>query len=70
MEVRLREESQVKHSLFVLSVGPFVMTSEEELQETRKDYQYGRNGFENAHSWNSFIVTEDDTYWMFILLYS
>lgn len=42
-------------------IGPFVMTSEEEILEARKDYQFARNGFENAHTWNSFIVTEDES---------
>ncbi|XP_062616772.1 pirin-like isoform X1 [Saccostrea cucullata] len=45
----------------VFQYGPFVMSSEEELHQARKDYQFGRNGFENAHTWNSFIVTEDES---------
>jgi len=35
------------------------MNTEEEIQEALKDYQYERNGFENAMTWNSFIITED-----------
>lgn len=46
---------------FIICVGPFVMTSEEEILEARKDYQFARNGFEKAHTWNSFIVTEDES---------
>ena len=33
--------------------GPFVMNTQEELAEAMKDYQLQRNGFENAHSWQS-----------------
>lgn len=44
----------------LLIVGPFVMTSDKEIEEARQDYRLGRNGFENAHKWNSFVVYEDD----------
>ena len=43
-------------------VGPFVMNSEEEIKMAEIDYRLGRNGFEGAREWNSFIVTDDDTY--------
>ena len=33
--------------------GPFVMNTQKELAEAMKDYQLQRNGFENAHSWQS-----------------
>ena len=39
----------------VVQYGPFVMTSREEIQKTIIDYQYGRNGFEKAHTWKSEI---------------
>ncbi|THH07440.1 hypothetical protein EW145_g3383 [Phellinidium pouzarii] len=39
----------------VFQYGPFVMTSREEVQQTLMDYQYGKNGFEKAHSWKSEI---------------
>ncbi|OBZ75233.1 hypothetical protein A0H81_04422 [Grifola frondosa] len=39
----------------VVQYGPFVMTSREEIQKTLMDYQYGRNGFEKAHTWKSEI---------------
>ena len=39
----------------VVQYGPFVMTSREEIQNTIVDYQFGRNGFEKAHSWKSII---------------
>jgi hypothetical protein len=29
------------------------MTTQAELMETMMDYQLARNGFENAHTWNS-----------------
>jgi len=39
----------------VVQYGPFVMTTREEVQDTLRDYQFGRNGFEKAHSWKSEI---------------
>ncbi|KAK7467090.1 RNA pol II transcription cofactor [Stygiomarasmius scandens] len=39
----------------VFQYGPFVMTNREEIQQTLLDYQYGRNGFEKAHTWQSEI---------------
>jgi len=39
----------------VFQYGPFVMTTREEVQETLRDYQFGRNGFEKAHVWKSEI---------------
>ena len=35
------------------------MNTEAEILQANQDYQYGRNGFENARTWNSFIVRED-----------
>ncbi|CAG7845894.1 Pirin-like protein [Serendipita indica DSM 11827] len=37
----------------VVQYGPFVMTSREEIQQTLRDYQGAKNGFEAAHSWQS-----------------
>eukprot|EP00064_Thunnus_orientalis_P003002 superscaffoldBa00000235_g3010 len=39
----------------VVQHGPFVMTTEEEIRQTIKDYQTGRNGFERAINWRSKI---------------
>jgi len=39
----------------VVQYGPFVMTNREEIQQTLRDYQTGRNGFEKAHTWKSEI---------------
>ncbi|RMX70050.1 hypothetical protein DD238_000904 [Peronospora effusa] len=39
----------------VVQHGPFVMNSEAEIQQTIRDYQSGRNGFENAPKWTSEI---------------
>ncbi|KAE9311842.1 hypothetical protein PF008_g20104 [Phytophthora fragariae] len=39
----------------VVQYGPFVMTSEEEIHQTIRDYQSGANGFENAPKWTSEI---------------
>lgn len=45
--------------LKVLVPGPFVMNTEEEIVEAMKDYQLQQNGFENALTWNSFVITAD-----------
>ncbi|KUF88726.1 hypothetical protein AM588_10001922 [Phytophthora nicotianae] len=39
----------------VVQYGPFVMTSEDEIRQTIRDYQSGANGFENAPKWTSDI---------------
>ncbi|KAF4028255.1 Pirin C-terminal cupin domain [Phytophthora infestans] len=39
----------------VVQYGPFVMTSEDEIRQTIRDYQSGANGFENAPQWTSEI---------------
>ncbi|KAF4318020.1 hypothetical protein BBO99_00005321 [Phytophthora kernoviae] len=39
----------------VVQYGPFVMTSQSEIQQTIRDYQSGVNGFENAPAWASDI---------------
>lgn len=35
--------------------GPFVLNTDEQLQQTFKDYRFGKNGFEGADSWESDI---------------
>ena len=37
----------------IVQHGPFVMNNQEEIQQAIKDYQLGKNGFENAPTWNS-----------------
>jgi len=37
----------------VVQHGPFVMTTREEINQTFQDYRQGKNGFENAMTWNS-----------------
>ena len=39
----------------VYQLGPFVMTTREEIQKTVSDYRRGENGFEKAHTWKSKI---------------
>ena len=33
--------------------GPFVMNTEDEIQQAISDYRTARNGFEKARTWNS-----------------
>lgn len=40
----------------IVQYGPFVMNTQEEIQQTLRDYREGRNGFESAHTWKSTIV--------------
>ncbi|TFY66148.1 hypothetical protein EVG20_g4942 [Dentipellis fragilis] len=37
----------------VVQYGPFVMTSNAEIQQAIFDYRHGQNGFEKAHVWKS-----------------
>ncbi|XP_053562052.1 pirin isoform X1 [Bombina bombina] len=39
----------------VVQHGPFVMNTKEEINQTIADYNFGRNGFEGAHTWKSKI---------------
>jgi len=39
----------------VVSYGPFVLSTEKQLTQTFEDYQFGKNGFENAPGWQSEI---------------
>lgn len=41
----------------VVQYGPFVMTSQQEISQTIRDYNEGMNGFENARTWRSSIAT-------------
>lgn len=40
----------------IVQYGPFVMNTQEEIQKTFRDYQLGKNGFENAPKWQSDYV--------------
>lgn len=37
----------------IVQYGPFVMNSQKEIEEAFFDYQFGKNGFENAKIWRS-----------------
>jgi len=39
----------------IVSYGPFVLSNEEQLEQTFEDFQFGQNGFENAPGWKSEI---------------
>lgn len=40
----------------IVQYGPFVMNTQEDIQKTFRDYQLGKNGFENAPKWQSDYV--------------
>lgn len=42
----------------IVQHGPFVMCSEEEIQQTFRDYQNGKHGFERAKSFASKIASQ------------
>lgn len=42
--------------IYFTFLGPFVMNSDDEIQKTFRDYQLGKNGFENAPKWQSDYV--------------
>ncbi len=37
----------------IVQYGPFVMTTNEEIEQTFEDYQLSKNGFEGANTWKS-----------------
>lgn len=39
----------------VAQQGPFVMNTQEEVEEAFRDYSSGKNGFENARGWKSSV---------------
>jgi redox-sensitive bicupin YhaK (pirin superfamily) len=44
----------------IVQYGPFVMTTQEEIQATFEDFHMGRNGFEKAPGWRASIDGDDD----------
>lgn len=53
--MQLVSEENIILDNFTLS-GPFVMNTQEDIQKTFRDYQLGKNGFENAPKWQSDYV--------------
>lgn len=41
-----------------IHLGPFVMCTDEEIKQALNDYRQGENGFEKAHTWNSWVAYE------------
>ena len=41
----------------IKSGGPFIMNTEKDLYDAFDDYEYARNGFENAEDWKSKLYT-------------
>ena len=39
----------------VVNYGPFVMNTQEQIEQTFEDYQESKNGFENRGKWSSKI---------------
>lgn len=39
----------------IVQYGPFVMDTQQGIQQALKDYQRGENGFERAKGWKSEI---------------
>ena len=53
----------IYHELYVLlqpQTGPFVMNTEADVKQAEQDYVNGKNGFEGAQQWNSFVVTDSN----------
>lgn len=40
----------------IIHSGPFVMCTDEEIKQALNDYRKGENGFEKAHTWNSWVA--------------
>ncbi|XP_052281549.1 pirin-like isoform X2 [Dreissena polymorpha] len=40
----------------IVQYGTWVMNTEQEIQQTEHDYMQQQNGFEGAHSWNSWLA--------------
>ena len=45
---------------FCFSLGPFVMNTHEEITQAINDYRMGKNGFENAHKWKSYVYRQQN----------
>ena len=43
--------------------GPFVMNTQEELEEAMRDFKGGRNGFERAKTWVSEVKKKEFMRW-------
>ena len=44
--------------IVTLLIGTWVMSTQAEIEQANQDYQQQINGFEGAHTWNSWVAFE------------
>jgi redox-sensitive bicupin YhaK (pirin superfamily) len=43
----------------IVQMGPFVMNTQEEIEQTMRDFKLGQNGFEKAKTWKSEYLKKE-----------